>query len=158
MSNIEKQAGELREFLNKLYNGSGKKEDLDALTDEEIIELASNLRKGASFASPVFDGAKESEIREMLNLAYPSDDPEVEKLGFNDSKTQITLYDGRSGCLLTIRRAKPRCNGRKCAAAVQAVRHGSLPATGQDACRKKECRLRWHARRLRPSTTSVWFA
>ncbi len=56
-----------------------------------------NLRKGASFASPVFDGAKESEIREMLNLAYPSEDPEVEKLGFNDSKTQITLYDGRSG-------------------------------------------------------------
>jgi len=36
-------------------------------------------------------------VREMLNLAYPSDDPEVEKLGFNDSKTQITLYDGRSG-------------------------------------------------------------
>ena len=70
---------------------------IDALTDEEIIELASNLRKGASFASPVFDGAKESEIREMLNLAYPSNDPEVEKLGFNDSKTQITLYDGRSG-------------------------------------------------------------
>ena len=93
----QRKASELREFLNKLYNGSGKKEDLDALTDEEIIELASNLRKGASFASPVFDGAKESEIREMLNLAYPSDDPEVEKLGFNDSKTQITLYDGRSG-------------------------------------------------------------
>ncbi|EFH21620.1 DNA-directed RNA polymerase, beta subunit [Neisseria polysaccharea ATCC 43768] len=93
----QRKASELREFLNKLYNGSGKKEDLDSLTDEEIIELASNLRKGASFASPVFDGAKESEIREMLNLAYPSDDPEVEKLGFNDSKTQITLYDGRSG-------------------------------------------------------------
>ncbi|MGN6976278.1 DNA-directed RNA polymerase subunit beta, partial [Neisseria sp. P0006.S006] len=93
----QRKASELREFLNKLYNGSGKKEDLDSLTDEEIIELASNLRKGASFASPVFDGAKESEIREMLNLAYPSEDPEVEKLGFNDSKTQITLYDGRSG-------------------------------------------------------------
>ena len=92
----QRKASELREFLNKLYNGSGKKEDLDSLTDEEIIELASNLRKGASFASPVFDGAKESEIREMLNLAYPSEDPEVEKLGFNDSKTQITLYDGRS--------------------------------------------------------------
>ena len=93
----QRKASELREFLNKLYNSSGKKEDLDSLTDEEIIELASNLRKGASFASPVFDGAKESEIREMLNLAYPSEDPEVEKLGFNDSKTQITLYDGRSG-------------------------------------------------------------
>nr|CAA91164.1 RNA polymerase beta subunit [Neisseria meningitidis] len=92
----QRKAGELREFLNRLSR-SGKKEDLDSLTDEEIIELASNLRKGASFASPVFDGAKESEIREMLNLAYPSEDAEVEKLGFNDSKTQITLYDGRSG-------------------------------------------------------------
>ena len=80
--------------MNKLYNGSGKKEDLDSLTDEEIIELASNLRKGASFASPVFDGAERSEIRKMLNRLYASEDPEVEKLGFNDSKTQITLYDG----------------------------------------------------------------
>ncbi|MCV2509571.1 MAG: DNA-directed RNA polymerase subunit beta, partial [Neisseriaceae bacterium] len=53
--------------------------------------------KGASFASPVFDGAEESEIKQMLDLAYPSDDPEIQKLGFNDSKTQITLFDGRTG-------------------------------------------------------------
>ena len=88
---------EIRAFLNKLYNGSGKHEDLDSLRDEDILVLADNLRRGATFASPVFDGAKEKEIYEMLNLAYPSDDPEVQKLGFNDSKTQITLYDGRSG-------------------------------------------------------------
>ena len=88
---------EIRAFLNKLYNGSGKHEDLDSLNDDEILTLADNLRRGATFASPVFDGAKEKEIYEMLNLAYPSDDPEVQKLGFNDTKTQITLYDGRSG-------------------------------------------------------------
>jgi len=88
---------EIRAFLNRLYNGSGKHEDLDSLSDEDIFVLADNLRRGATFASPVFDGAKEKEIYEMLNLAYPSDDPEVQKLGFNDTKTQITLYDGRSG-------------------------------------------------------------
>ncbi|UOO81791.1 DNA-directed RNA polymerase subunit beta [Uruburuella testudinis] len=93
----QRKVGEIREFLNKLYNNSGKQEHLDELNDDEILELAANLKRGATFASPVFDGAKESEIRDMLNLAYPSDDPEVEKLGFNDSKTQITLYDGRSG-------------------------------------------------------------
>ncbi len=93
----QRKVGEIREFLNKLYNGSGKKEDLDSLSDEEILTLAENLKRGATFASPVFDGAKENEIYEMLNLAYPSEDPEIQKLGFNDTKTQITLYDGRSG-------------------------------------------------------------
>ena len=73
------------------------KEDLSQLSDEEILVLAQNLRNGATFASPVFDGAHETEIKAFLDLAYPSDDPEVQKLGFNDTKTQITLYDGRSG-------------------------------------------------------------
>ncbi|ULJ64834.1 DNA-directed RNA polymerase subunit beta [Wielerella bovis] len=93
----QRKVSEIRAFLEKLYNGSGKQEDLDSLNDDEIITLAENLKRGATFASPVFDGAKEQEIYDMLNLAYPSDDPEVEKLGFNKSKTQITLYDGRSG-------------------------------------------------------------
>ncbi|WP_274572544.1 DNA-directed RNA polymerase subunit beta [Neisseria leonii] len=93
----QRQAGEVRAFLNRLYNGSGKKEQLDELSDEEIIALAENLKRGATFASPVFDGAHEDEIKAMLELAYPSDDEQVRKLGFNDSKTQITLYDGRSG-------------------------------------------------------------
>ncbi|WP_338809362.1 DNA-directed RNA polymerase subunit beta [Neisseria leonii] len=93
----QRKAGEIRAFLNQLYNGSGKKEQLDELNDEEIIALAENLKRGATFASPVFDGAHEDEIKAMLELAYPSDDEQVRKLGFNDSKTQITLYDGRSG-------------------------------------------------------------
>ncbi|WP_274585698.1 DNA-directed RNA polymerase subunit beta [Neisseria leonii] len=93
----QRKAGEVRAFLNQLYNGSGKKEQLDELNDEEIIALAENLKRGATFASPVFDGAHEDEIKAMLELAYPSDDEQVRKLGFNDSKTQITLYDGRSG-------------------------------------------------------------
>ncbi len=91
------QVKEIRAFLNKLYNHSGKQEDLDSLSDAEILELAGNLTQGATFASPVFDGASEAEIKAMLDLAYPSDDPQVQKLGFNSTKTQITLYDGRTG-------------------------------------------------------------
>ncbi len=93
----QRKVKEIRAFLDKLYGGSGKKESLKSLSDAEVLELAGNLCRGATFASPVFDGAKEEEIHAMLELAYPSDDPEVQKLGFNDSKTQITLYDGRSG-------------------------------------------------------------
>ncbi|MBQ5429290.1 MAG: DNA-directed RNA polymerase subunit beta, partial [Neisseriaceae bacterium] len=88
---------DIRQFLDKLYNKSGRKEDLASLTDDEILALAKNLSKGATFASPVFDGAHEKEIRAMLDLAYPDDDPRTEKLQFNASKTQMTLYDGRSG-------------------------------------------------------------
>ncbi len=91
------QVKEIRAFLDKLYNHSGKQEDLDSLSDVEILELAGNLTQGATFASPVFDGASEAEIKAMLDLAYPSDDPQVQKLGFNSTKTQITLYDGRTG-------------------------------------------------------------
>ncbi|MDK4698241.1 DNA-directed RNA polymerase subunit beta [Kingella negevensis] len=93
----QRKVGEIRQFLDKLYNHSGKQEDLDSLTDDEILTLAHNLKRGATFASPVFDGAKEKEIFDMLELAYPSDDPEMQKLDFNDTKTQIRLFDGRSG-------------------------------------------------------------
>ncbi|WP_037585244.1 DNA-directed RNA polymerase subunit beta [Stenoxybacter acetivorans] len=93
----ERKIKDIRSFLDKLYNHSGKKENLKALKDNEILALARNLSKGMTFASPVFDGAHEDEIKAMLELAYPSDDTDIQKLGFNDSKTQITLYDGRSG-------------------------------------------------------------
>jgi DNA-directed RNA polymerase subunit beta len=91
---------ELRKFLTKLYNGShggveSEKEDIDSLTDEQIIEMAQNLRHGVPFASPVFDGAKEEEIRAMLDLAYPDD--LAEKLQLKSNKTQVVLYDGRTG-------------------------------------------------------------
>jgi len=62
-----------------------------------VIELAENLRSGVPFATPVFDGASEPEIRKMLDLAYPDDDPRTKLIGFTPSKTQVTLYDGRTG-------------------------------------------------------------
>ena len=86
---------ELRKFLASIYNESGKKEDLDNFSDEEIIELANNLKNGVPFATPVFDGAHESEIRRMLDLAYP--DHIAKQLGMTPSKNQVTLYDGRTG-------------------------------------------------------------
>ena len=102
MLDEQRKVGEVRAFLNTMYNGDlggpdKHREDLSQLSDDEILTLADNLRKGATFASPVFDGAHESEIKAYLDLAYPSEDPEVQKLGFNPTKTQITLYDGRSG-------------------------------------------------------------
>ena len=88
---------EVRKYLEKIYNTSGHKENLSALSDAEILEMASNLRNGVPFASPVFDGAHETEIQAMLDLAYPSGDANTERLGFAPAKTQVTLYDGRTG-------------------------------------------------------------
>jgi len=87
----------LREYLHKVYNGTGTTVDLDSLTDLEIINMGKNLTKGMPFATPVFDGANEEDILEMLRLAYPDEDPRMQALGFNESKTQVTLYDGRTG-------------------------------------------------------------
>ncbi|MDE0094953.1 MAG: DNA-directed RNA polymerase subunit beta, partial [Gammaproteobacteria bacterium] len=67
------------------YNTSGKKEPLDSLSDEEVMELAANLTTGVPMATPVFDGAHESEIKGMLKLA-----------GLPESG-QTTLYDGCTG-------------------------------------------------------------
>jgi DNA-directed RNA polymerase subunit beta len=82
----QREVAELREFLHKIYNnGAGRSEDLDSLTDDEIRTLAQNLRKGVPMATPVFDGAAESEIKALLALA---DMPE---------SGQFTLFDGRTG-------------------------------------------------------------
>jgi DNA-directed RNA polymerase subunit beta len=93
----EAKAIELRTVLNSLYNTSGKTEDLTGFSDEQIVELATNLKTGLPFATPVFDGATEDEIRAMLDAAYPSDDPQTIALKFNKTKTQVTLHDGRTG-------------------------------------------------------------
>jgi DNA-directed RNA polymerase subunit beta len=91
----QKKVGEIRKFLEKVYNSSGKQEDLANFTDDEILDLARNLRNGVPFATPVFDGATEEEITAMLNLAYP--DELAQRVGFTPSKTQVRLYDGRTG-------------------------------------------------------------
>ena len=95
MLKAQTKIAELRQFLNTIYNESGKVEDLDNMTDDEIMRLASNLKKGVTFATPVFDGANEAEINRMLNLAYP--DPIAKQLGMTPSKNQVTMYDGRTG-------------------------------------------------------------
>ena len=65
---------------------------------EEVLERASkDIYQVTKETVQKNLASSEKEIYEMLDLAYPSDDPEVQKLGFNDTKTQITLYDGRSG-------------------------------------------------------------
>ncbi len=75
----------IRRFLDQIYNTSGKKENLRSLTDDEILQLAENLKDGIPMSTPVFDGASESEVTEMLELAG------LPKSG------QSILYDGRTG-------------------------------------------------------------
>jgi len=74
---------ELRKVVERIY--SGKEEDVSKLTDEELRQLGTNLADGVPFATPVFDGASESEINAMLEMA-----------GLPVSG-QVTLYDGRTG-------------------------------------------------------------
>jgi DNA-directed RNA polymerase subunit beta len=95
MLQAEAKVAELRTFMEELYNGTGRKEDLAQLSDAEVLEMAGNLTSGVPFATPVFDGASEEQIRTMLKLAYPD---EVVKLkGLTAARTQANLYDGRSG-------------------------------------------------------------
>jgi DNA-directed RNA polymerase subunit beta len=92
----EARVAELRSFMDELFNqNGGKPEKLDELTDAEVIDMAHNLSKGVTFATPVFDGAKESEIRAMLQLAYPEDI--AQRKGLTATRTQAYLYDGRTG-------------------------------------------------------------
>ncbi len=84
---IDSQAAppDIRKKLEDIYNHVGKTEDLDTLSDNEIIELADNLRGGVPIATPVFDGASEAEIKKLLKLA-----------GLPESG-QTFLIDGRTG-------------------------------------------------------------
>ncbi len=76
---------EIREFLDKIYNAHGRIENIKSLNDDEVIELANNLRDGVPVATPVFNGISEANIKSLLELA------ELPKSG------QETLYDGITG-------------------------------------------------------------
>ncbi len=78
---------DLRKFLDEIYNQNMVREqvDLNEFTDDELMALAKNLRKGVPMATPVFDGATEAEIKRMLKLASL---PE---------SGQTVLFDGRTG-------------------------------------------------------------
>jgi len=95
MLKAQTKAAGVRDFLKKIYNESGRSENLDGFSDAEVLELADNLKEGVPFATPVFDGANEGEIHRMLDLAYPGDI--AKQLGMTQSKNQVTMYDGRTG-------------------------------------------------------------
>jgi DNA-directed RNA polymerase subunit beta len=95
MMQEEAKAAELRGFLETLYNTSGHKEDLSKLNDKDIKEMANNLSLGVPFATPVFDGASEEDIRTMLKVAYP--DEVVKSKGLTAARTQANLFDGCTG-------------------------------------------------------------
>ena len=85
MLDLKREVSEIRNFLQEVYNRSGRQENLDEFSDAEIVELSRNLVNGVPMATGVFNGATEEEIKGMLDLAgLPSDG-------------QTTLYDGRTG-------------------------------------------------------------
>jgi len=69
----------------KLIYGEHYAAEIDARTPDEIVELAGNLKNGVPMATPVFDGARESDVADMLKLA-----------GL-DASGQVELFDGRTG-------------------------------------------------------------
>jgi len=84
MLESDAKVAKVRAFLGKIYKYDQAAEIL-AFSDEEVLELCRNLKGGVPFATPVFDGATELEIKDMLELA------DLPRSG------QITLYDGRTG-------------------------------------------------------------
>ncbi len=75
----------VRSKLKEIYGEKNYKDDIQSLDDDQVMELAENLRPGVPIATPVFDGAREPDIVEMLDLA-----------GL-DASGQVTLFDGRTG-------------------------------------------------------------
>jgi DNA-directed RNA polymerase subunit beta len=81
-----RKVAELRKTLEEVYNSVGdKKVDIKSLSDEEILTLCENLKGGVPIATPVFDGAKEEDIKELL------------KIGGFAANGQMKLFDGRTG-------------------------------------------------------------
>ena len=91
----EANVAEIRAFLEKVYNTAGRKEELNKLSDKEIRAMAQELTSGMPFATPVFDGATEQEILDVLKIAYPDDIAKAK--GLTETRTQAQLFDGRTG-------------------------------------------------------------
>ena len=75
----------IRQWLKELYSPEQYEQCFASLSDEELIEVAKKLDKGIPVASPVFDGAPETEIKKWLK-----------KAGLSESGKTI-VYDGRTG-------------------------------------------------------------
>ncbi|MGR5349285.1 DNA-directed RNA polymerase subunit beta [Vibrio mediterranei] len=83
----QQELAKFREFLQKVYDLGGTRQNVDiaSLSDDEVRTLVKNLRGGLPIATPVFDGASEKSIKELL------------KLGDLPESGQLTLFDGRTG-------------------------------------------------------------
>ena len=79
------QLNKVREKLKDIYGAKTYDDKISSLDDGELIEMTDNLRLGIPIATPVFDGAHEVDINEMLK-----------KAGL-DTSGQMTLIDGRTG-------------------------------------------------------------
>ncbi|MGH1484509.1 MAG: hypothetical protein ACRBM6_38620, partial [Geminicoccales bacterium] len=75
----------IKPLRDSLKNAYGKDPVIESMTDDQIVTMSGNLRGGVPIATPVFDGAKEEDIVEMLNASG------------HDASGQVTLYDGRTG-------------------------------------------------------------
>jgi len=86
MMREQRKVADIRKLLTEIYSTGGyEPADIGSLNDKELMDLASNLCDGVPMATPVFDGATESEIKALL------------KLSGNNESGQMTLYDGRTG-------------------------------------------------------------
>ena len=91
----EANLAEIRAFLEQVYNTTGHKAEIRKLSDKDVRAMAQELTSGMPFATPVFDGATEQEILDMLKIAYPDDIAQAK--GLTPTRTQAQLYDGRTG-------------------------------------------------------------
>ncbi|MDE2420831.1 MAG: DNA-directed RNA polymerase subunit beta [Gammaproteobacteria bacterium] len=86
MMQEQRKVAELRKFMDQIYNQvGGEQEELASLSDDEVLALAKNLRGGVPIATPVFDGAEENQIKQLLTLA------DLSETG------KQPLWDGRTG-------------------------------------------------------------
>jgi DNA-directed RNA polymerase subunit beta len=85
MLSSQKKVEDLRNFMLSIYQGKEDSKLIKAMSDEELVTISQNQVKGVPLATPVFDGARESDINEMLKAA-----------GF-DTSGQVTLIDGKTG-------------------------------------------------------------
>ena len=108
MLDEQRKTSEIRKFLDTMYNGDlggpdMHKEDLSQLSDEEILVLAQNLRNGATFASPVFDGAHETEIKAFLDLAIQAMTPKYKNWALTTPKPKSPCMTAVPANLLTVK-------------------------------------------------------
>ena len=81
----EQRIEKLKEKFKKIYGAKVWKNAQEEINDDDLLELAGNLKKGVPMATPVFDGANEEDIKEQLGNS------------FRDLSGQVTLKDGRTG-------------------------------------------------------------